>query len=192
VKLNYLSLSEVSRVIDVSPAVVASWLADGLLQTRLMPRGEEAVAELVLAHLLLRKGIALPDRLRHSLRLMVVDDEPAMLRSTARLLKRNAPHLDVSLAEGAWNGLHEIREHQPDAVLVDMCMPELSGVELCSRIKQLARPANVIVLAFSGRRDTELERDFKRAGGVALLDKPPDVQQLLHVLEVESIAESVA
>jgi CheY-like chemotaxis protein len=171
---------------------VASWLAEGSLQTRITPQGEEAVAELALVHLLLRKGMTLPERLRHSLRLMVVDDEPAMLRSTARLLKRNAPHLDVSLAEGAWNGLREIREHQPDAVLIDMYMPELTGVELCSRIKQLPRASNVIVLAFSGRRDAELERDFKHAGGVALLEKPPDVQQLLRVLEVESIAESLA
>jgi len=116
-------------------------------------------------------------------RLLVIDDEPAMLRSTARLLKRNAPLLEVSLAEGAARGLDQINKRAPDAVLVDFHMPELTGIELCLELKQLPLTADVIVILFSGLRDPVLEREAKRAGAVALLEKPPAVRELLDLLE---------
>jgi len=182
-KANYLTLPEVSRVLDVNPSLVRSWLEDGSLKVRRMPRGVLAVATLALVHLLLRKGMALPHGFEGSIHALVIDDEPAMLRSTARLLKRSAPHLGVRLAAGALEGLREVTERPPDVVLVDMYMPELSGTELCLRIKQQPSTAGVLVIGFSGRRDPVLEGDFARAGAVAVLDKPPDVQQLLQVIE---------
>lgn len=191
VKANYLTLPEVSRVLDVNPSLVTSWLDDGSLTARLMPRGVLAVTTLALLHLLLRKGMALPHGFEGSVQVLVIDDEPAMLRSTARLLKRSAPHLGVRLAAGALEGWREVVERPPDVVLLDMYMPELSGTELCMRIKERPSTSGVLVLGFSGRRDPLLEGDFERAGAVAVLDKPPDVPQLLHVLE-RSSAEAIS
>lgn len=190
-KANYLTLPEVSRVLDVNPSLVTSWLDDGSLTARLMPRGVLAVTTLALLHLLLRKGMALPHGFEGSVQVLVIDDEPAMLRSTARLLKRSAPHLGVRLAAGALEGWREVVERPPDVVLLDMYMPELSGTELCMRIKERPSTSGVLVLGFSGRRDPLLEGDFERAGAVAVLDKPPDVPQLLHVLE-RSSAEAIS
>jgi CheY-like chemotaxis protein len=119
-------------------------------------------------------------------RALVIDDEPAMLRSTARLLKRSAPHLAVRLAAGALEGWREVVARPPDVVLLDMYMPELTGTELCVRIKERPSTSGVVVVGFSGRRDPVLEADFARAGAIAVLDKPPDVQQLLQVLERSS------
>lgn len=182
-KANYLTLPEVSRVLEVSASVVASWLEDGSLETRRTPKGVPTVGALALVHLLLRKGMAPPPDLVPAIRTLVIDDEPAMLRSTARLLKRSAPHLDVRLAVGALEGLREATESLPDLVLLDMYMPELTGLELCLRIKQHPSTAGIVVIGFSGRRDPVLESDFTQAGAATVLDKPPDVQQLLHVLE---------
>jgi CheY-like chemotaxis protein len=187
VKANYLTLPEVSRVLDVNPSLVTSWLEDGSLEARRMSAGVLAVATLTLVHLLLRKGLALPHGLEGSVNALVIDDEPAMLRSTARLLKRSAPHLEVRLAAGALEGWREVVERPPDVVLLDMYMPELTGTELCVRIKERPSTSGVLVIGFSGRRDPVLEEDFARAGAIAVLDKPPDVQQLLQVLERGSI-----
>jgi CheY-like chemotaxis protein len=191
VKPNYLTLPEVSRVLEVNPSVVSSWLEEGSLATCQTPKGVRAVATVALMHLLLRKGMPLPLGFRASIRTLVIDDEPAMLRSTARLLKRSAPHLDVRMAVGAASGLREVFERPPDAVLLDMYMPELNGIELCRRIKQRSASSGVVVIGFSGRRDPVLEAEFARAGAVAVLDKPPDVRDLLAALErgVASIAQ---
>ncbi|MEY2933236.1 MAG: hypothetical protein RL033_3985 [Pseudomonadota bacterium] len=186
VKAHYLTLPEVSRVLDVTPAVVHSWLDEGSLEARRTPRGVLTVATLALTHLLLRKGMPLPQGLAASIRTLVVDDEPAMLRTTARLLKRAAPHLDVRLAVGPLHGWRELSERPPEVVLLDMYMPGLTGVELCQRIKQRPTTAGVLVIGFSGRRDPGLETDFLQAGAAAVLDKPPDVSRLLALLERDS------
>ncbi len=189
-KSNYLSVPEVAQILDLSPSLVASWIADGSLRARPLPgEGGDGVAELSLVHLLLRKGMTVPQGLCCRARLLIVDDEPTMLRSTARLFKRGAPHLELSLAEGAVDGWIQACDRRPDVILVDMYMRGITGVDLCGRIKELPATSGVIVIAFSGRRDVELEHAFKRAGAVALLDKPPNVRQLLDVLESASIDE---
>jgi two-component system chemotaxis response regulator CheY len=189
VKSTYLTLSEVSRLLDLNPSVVASWVAEGSLRATSSREGVPTFASLSLVHLLLRKGIPIPQSLNPRLRVLVVDDEAPMLRSMARLFKRAAPHLELSLAEGASDGWCAVRVQCPDVVLVDMYMPECTGIELCRRIKTLPATRGVTVIAVCGWQDAELERQFKSAGAVALLEKPLNVQHLLGVLEAESLAE---
>lgn len=191
-KSTYLTLSDVSRLLDVNPSVVASWVAEGSLRATPSRAGVPTVASLTLVHLLLRKGIAIPPALNPRLRVLAVDDEAPMLRSMARLFKRAAPHLELSLAEGASDGWCAIRVQRPDVVLLDMYMPECTGVELCRLIKTLPATRAATVIAVCGCRDNELERQFKSAGAAALLEKPLDVQRLLGVLEAESLAESAS
>ena len=179
----YLLPHEISRTLDVSPARVWSWISDGTLSSRETPEGRPEVPALVLVHWMLRRGFELPSGFRGALRLLIIDDEPEMLRSTARLLKHRAPHLDVSLAEGAATGLTIAAETRPDVVLVDMYMPHLTGIQVCGRIKEVPETAGVSVIAFSGSRDDVLERDLRSAGAAGMLDKPPDVGELFSVLE---------
>jgi CheY-like chemotaxis protein len=194
VKSSHLSPQEIAELLEIERAQVLGWIEQGALPVRL-DAGDEAsvrVSMLSLAHFLLRQGIALPDSLRASVHLLVIDDEAEMLRATARLLKRSAPHLSVSLAEGADNGWRDVQDKIPDVVLVDMYMPELSGVDLCARIKEYPLTSGVQVIGLSGRRDPHLEDAFRRAGASSVLDKPPNVERLLHALESASSWERVA
>jgi CheY-like chemotaxis protein len=188
VKSSHLSPQEIAQLIQVDLSQVLGWIEQGVLLVR--PESEDdggvRVSPLVLAHFLLRQGVALPESLRSSVHLLVIDDEAEMLRATARLLKRSAPHLSVSLAEGADNGWREVKEKRPDVVLVDMYMPELNGVDLCTRIKEFPLTAAVQVIGFSGRRDPDIENAFRQAGASSVLDKPPSVERLLHALESAS------
>ncbi len=185
VKSSQLSALEIAQELQVDVSLVQGWIEQGVLPACAEPAndGGARVTALSLAHFLLRKGFTLPERLRASIRLLVIDDEAETLRATARLLKRSAPHLAVSLAEGADNGWRDVKDKLPDVVLVDMYMPELSGVDLCARIKESPLTAGVQVIGCSGRRDPDVEDAFRRAGASSLLDKPPSVERLLHALE---------
>lgn len=185
VKSSQLSPQEIAQELQVDVLQVRGWIEQGALAVcaGAANDGSERVTALSLAHFLLRNGIALPESLRASVHLLVIDDEAETLRATARLLKRSAPHLAVSLAEGAGNGWRDVKDKLPDVVLVDMYMPELSGVDLCARIKESPITASVQVIGCSGRRDPDLEDAFRRAGASSLLDKPPSVERLLHALE---------
>jgi two-component system, NarL family, response regulator NreC len=81
------------------------------------------------------------------LRILLADDH-AIVRRGLRSLIETQPDLNV-MAEAA-DGLEALRlceEHQPDAVILDVAMPKLNGIEVAERVQKLSRPPSVIILS---------------------------------------------
>jgi len=81
------------------------------------------------------------------LRVLLADDH-AIVRRGLRSLIESQPELKV-VAEAA-DGLEALRlseEHQPDAIILDVAMPKLNGIEVAERVQKLARPPSVIILS---------------------------------------------
>jgi len=98
---------------------------------------------------------------------LTVDDAPEMLQLLRLILKREG--FDVVTAHHAASALHTAREAHPDAILLDINMPNMDGFELCSRLRQTT---DVPIIFVSGRDAAE---DVARAyslGGDDYLVKP--------------------
>jgi DNA-binding response OmpR family regulator len=95
------------------------------------------------------------------LKILVVDDEPAMVGALGALLGQ-AGHRIVAAYDGE-EALRRFREDAPDLVLLDLAMPGLDGATVCQRIREQSDTPIVIV---SGERD--------RAATVELLDLGAD------------------
>lgn len=80
--------------------------------------------------------------------IMVVDDEP-LLRSAAADLLRRAGY-EVRLCPDAGTCLHELRREKPDLLLLDVNLPDGNGLELCRRIKEDPKLADVAVILLTG------------------------------------------
>src|SRR5512145_2856643 len=81
------------------------------------------------------------------LRVLLADDH-AIVRRGLRSLIESQPELKV-VAEAA-DGLEALRlseEHQPDAIILDVAMPKLNGIEVAERVQKQARPPSVIILS---------------------------------------------
>ncbi len=72
-------------------------------------------------------------------RLLVVDDDPAVREALALLLDLNG--FDVDTAKDGRDAIRAIAVASPDAVILDVLMPGLDGIEVCRRI--LARSATI-------------------------------------------------
>jgi CheY-like chemotaxis protein len=81
-----------------------------------------------------------------SVRLLVVDDEPAILEVTSALLA--AKGYDVSTAEDGLEAMGHLVEPLPDLVISDLRMPHMSGFELLALVRE--RFPQVPVIAMSG------------------------------------------
>jgi two-component system response regulator NreC len=81
------------------------------------------------------------------LRVLLADDH-SIVRRGLRALIETQPDLKVVAEAG--DGLEALRlceEHQPEAVILDVAMPKLNGIEVAERVQKLARPPSVLILS---------------------------------------------
>jgi two-component system response regulator MprA len=77
-------------------------------------------------------------------RVLVVDDEPAVRRALERALRLE--HYDVELAEDGQDALDVLARDAVDAVVLDVAMPRLDGLEVCRRLRRAGDRTPVLML----------------------------------------------
>ena len=109
------------------------------------------------------------------MRVLVVDDEPAVRASLERALRLEG--YDVELAADGREALHRIALAPPDAMVLDVLMPEVDGLEVCRRVRGLGdRTPILVVTARDGVSDRVAGLD---AGADDYLVKPFALEELL-------------
>jgi PAS domain S-box-containing protein len=118
------------------------------------------------------------DDVQGSERILVVDDEAAVLRSTQRLLETFG--YEVTTASDGLEATRAFAEigDQIDLVVLDMSMPGLSGHEVFKRVRELR--ADIPVLFCSGYHRGEEQSRLSLAERVEFLEKPFTVSDLLE------------
>jgi CheY-like chemotaxis protein len=109
---------------------------------------------------------------RELVRILLVDDEPLLLKSYARYLERGWEHEVVNALGGA-EALALLEDDKPfDLVFCDLSMPDVGGVEvhrtICEYHPELM---NRFVFLTGGMLD-EVTEDYVRGAGVPILSKP--------------------
>lgn len=111
-------------------------------------------------------------------RILVVDDEPAVLELYAHIL-RNAD-FEVWTATTGRAGLRCARERQPDVVLLDVVLPDVSGLEVCRRLKRDKTLPDVFVALCSGGATGSTHKvDGLDSGADDYIIKPITPEELL-------------
>ncbi len=77
-------------------------------------------------------------------RVLVVDDEPAVRRALERALRLDS--YDVALAADGEEALDSLASSPADAVILDIAMPRLDGLEVCRRMRQAGDRTPVLML----------------------------------------------
>ncbi len=79
-------------------------------------------------------------------RILVVDDEPPIQRILRRNLSMSG--YEVLVAENGQQALEKVRLHQPDLILLDLCMPgELNGLDVCARVREAGQTPIIVLSA---------------------------------------------
>lgn len=84
-------------------------------------------------------------------KILVVDDEPFILKSLTFVLKKEGFH--VESATNGLEALETIRREKPDLIFLDIMMPKMNGLEVCQWIRQdpQLRDIHVIILTAKGQ-----------------------------------------
>lgn len=115
------------------------------------------------------------------IRVLAIDDHPLLRDGLAALINNRPGMVLVAQASTAQEGIAQFREHQPDVTLMDLRLPDQSGIEAIKTIRAEFPEARVIVLTtFEG--DVEIQRALD-AGARAYILKNMPPKELLDVIE---------
>jgi two-component system nitrogen regulation response regulator GlnG len=117
--------------------------------------------------------------------LLVVDDEPNVLYSLEKSLQSD--DLDVLTARTARLGIDLVRKRRPDVVILDVRLPDLSGLEAFDQIREVDPRLPVIFITAYATTETAIEA-MKR-GAFEYLLKPVDLHQLRDLV-IKAVALS--
>ena len=115
-----------------------------------------------------------------ALRVLIVDDE-ALTRTILRARLEKLGHTIVAEAENGRQAVELAAEHKPEAVLMDIRMPELDGIEAAKLISE-SNPCAILFLSALSE-DTMIERAGE-AGALCYLMKPFRKEDLGPALEI--------
>ena len=85
------------------------------------------------------------------MRVVLVDDNALFLNTLSEQLSRKPGIQVVGSANNGGDGLMLVAELNPDVVIVDLAMPDMSGLEVAQRLKSGLHPPRVVVLSQIGR-----------------------------------------
>ena len=116
----------------------------------------------------------------HPIRVLSIDDHPLLSEGIATLINNEPDMTLVATASTAKDGIAKYREVRPDVCLMDLRLPDISGIEALIAIRTEFPDARIILLTmFAG--DVEIQRALQ-AGAQAYLLKSMDPEQMITTI----------
>jgi two-component system alkaline phosphatase synthesis response regulator PhoP len=113
-------------------------------------------------------------------KILVADDETHILHVVSLKL-RNAG-FNVLTARDGQEALEMAQQEHPDLIITDYHMPQLSGLELCQRLKQDPRTNGIPAIMLTARGYHLEPHDTEQSGILRMLSKPFSPRQLLSTV----------
>ncbi len=110
-------------------------------------------------------------------RILIIDDDQSLLESYTVLLE---DEFQVSTAESGEKGLELLRHEDVHLILLDVRLPDISGIEVLRRIKVLDE--NVDVIMITAVKDVRVAVEAIKLGAYDYLEKPFEIDEILALL----------
>lgn len=123
------------------------------------------------------------------MRVVVVDDHPVFLESVAKTIRERAEFELVGEAADAASALRLIRELQPDVAVLDLQLPDATGIEVAEAVRRSAVATRTLLL--SAHHDPDAVCSAVAAGAAAYLSKTSTRRQICDTVAAVARGETV-
>jgi len=117
---------------------------------------------------------------QHSI--LLIEDNSSNLRLIEMILT-NRPNITLYSAIQGGVGLDIARQHEPDLILLDLHLPDMSGQQILNQLKRSAITRNIPVVVISADATPSRIQQLLNQGAVAYLTKPLNVVDFLQILD---------
>jgi len=114
-------------------------------------------------------------------RILVVDDEPDFAAIVQKNLKKEG--FDVEVAYDGVQALEKVKANPPDAIVLDVMMPEKDGYEVCRELKSSDKYRNIPIVMLTAVADHVGSTRYSHSDGMSMeaddyLPKPASADQI--------------
>ena len=112
--------------------------------------------------------------------ILVVDDEPHATRLLK--LRLEAVGYRVDLASNGEEALEKIGANSYDALLTDICMPRMTGRELCTEVRKQSANDAMVIFVITSRPEDEYRSWTRDLENLEFFEKPVSIRRLIETI----------
>jgi DNA-binding NarL/FixJ family response regulator len=114
--------------------------------------------------------------------ILIVDDHPLVREGLKSILRPDAKYEVIGQAGRARDALHLVKSLQPDLVLLDLSLPDKSGLEICREIRNISPSTRILIVSMHSKVDY-IVKAFQ-AGATGYMTKESATERLLKGVEL--------
>ena len=125
------------------------------------------------------------------IKLLLIEDDVVCANLVKHVLQMNG--FEVYIAPDGLKGLRGARDYEPDAILLDLNLPDLDGKMVAFQLRKSPRWSEIPIIAFTGEANTKTRRLALGFGCDEMISKTEDYeelpQQLLEIIAARTNAK---
>jgi two-component system alkaline phosphatase synthesis response regulator PhoP len=119
-------------------------------------------------------------------RILVVDDEPDFGSIVQKNVEKEG--FSVEIAYDGLEGIEKVKANPPDAIVLDVMMPEMDGYEMCSKLKADKQYADIPILMLTAVASHVTSTRYSHHGGMSMeaddyLPKPASAEEITESIK---------
>lgn len=178
-KKSVFTTGEVADVCKVSQQTVIRCFDNGRLRGFRVPGSKfRRIPREALIQFMKENGIPLEQLAMGKKRVLVVDDDPAIVEMLVELLERDG-RFEVQTASTGFDAGMRTKEFHPDVIVLDYMLPDINGNAVIKRIRSDPTLADVRIIIVSGVVNREDVQSLLETGANDFMQKPFSIEQLV-------------
>ncbi len=125
------------------------------------------------------------------MRILLVDDDTGLIQLLQLVFESRG--FGVTVAYNGQQALEALERELPEAILLDLMMPDVSGLEICKQIRADPRTSHIPIVVLTAKPGQEARREMLDAGATEYLVKPIRPSELIkHIREAATRPDPAA
>lgn len=177
----YITTGEVARILNCSRVAVFHWILSGKIRAIKTPGGHYRIPTDCLQKFLksaIPESEAIKKKIERKIKILVVDDDPHIVKTLVLFLKKSDPSFDVYGTTNSFDAGKLVVTFKPDIALIDIVMPGMNGFEVVEKIKSDPQTQNIKIIAITGYGTKENVENIKKKGAILCILKPFDYYEV--------------